>query len=346
MRGDLRVELPEGTMVGYAEVGDPAGPPVVYLHGSPSSRLEVGLPGIREAAEDLGCRVLAPDRPGMGLSTFRRYTVGSYPRLVRSFADALGLGQFAVIGVSGGGKYACACAWGLPDRVTRVALVSSTCSFELPGARATWNADDRRLYRLADWTPWLVRLFFAKVARDVRHDRDALFSSVERTVGTADREVLAAEGFREALDRDAGEAFRQGGRGAAHDLTLEARPWGVPFERIQVPIEVWHGGADRVVSPEQSRILVRALPLATDHFVPGEGHFSLVARHARAILQSVVGEAGEAAPRRLQRGGATIDPRVRGESHNAVVYEAAIGRAFEHVAVSARIKVDTVRAAT
>ncbi len=293
MRGDLRVELPDGTTVGYTEAGDPAGPPVAYLHGSPSSRLEVGLPGFCEAAEDLGFRVLAPDRPGIGLSTASRYSVADYPRHVRDFADAVGLGRFAVIGVSGGGKYACACAWRLPDRVTRVALVSSTCSFDLPGARATWNADDRRLYRLADWAPWLVRLVFAKVARDVRRDRDALFPAVERTVGDADKEVLASEGFREALGRDASEAFRQGGRGPAHDLTLEARPWGVPLERIQAPIEIWHGDEDRVVSPEQSRILARALPLATEHFVPGEGHFSLVARHAQAILQSVAGEAGE-----------------------------------------------------
>jgi pimeloyl-ACP methyl ester carboxylesterase len=289
MRSDLSVQLPDGTTVGYAEAGDAAGPSVMYLHGSPSSRLELGLPGIAQAADDLGFRVLAPDRPGIGLSPFYRYSIADYPRLVRSFADVVGLGQFAVIGVSGGGKYACACAWGLPDRVTRAALVSSTCSFDLPGARATWNAEDRRLYRLAEWTPWLVRLLFAKVARDVRRDLDALFPAVERSVGAADKEVLAVRGFREALNRDTAETFRQGARGPAHDLTLEARPWGVPFERIQVPIEIWHGEEDRVVSPEQSRILARTLPLVTDHFVPGEGHFSLVARHARAIMQSVVG---------------------------------------------------------
>lgn len=288
MRSDLRVELPDGTMIGYAEAGDPAGPPVMYLHGSPSSRLEVGLPGIREAAEGLGLRVLAPDRPGIGLSTYRRYSIADYPRLVRSVADALGLGRFAVVGVSGGGKYACACAWALPDRVTRAAVVSSTCSFDMPGARATWDAEDRRLYRIADWAPWLVRLFLAKVARDLRRDPDALFSSVERRVGEADREVLALPGFREALDRDMAEAFRQGGRGPAHDLTLEARPWGVPLERTEVPIEIWHGEDDRVVSPEQSRILARALPLATEHFVPGAGHFSLFARHVEEIVQSVL----------------------------------------------------------
>ena len=78
--------------------------------------------------------------------------------------------------------------------MTRVALVSSTCSFDLPGARATWNAEDRRLYRIADRAPWLVHLFLAKVARRCRRDPDALFATVERSVGPADKEVLAAPG--------------------------------------------------------------------------------------------------------------------------------------------------------
>lgn len=297
MRSDLRVELPDGTVVGYAEAGDPAGPPVMYLHGSPSSRLEVDLPGIRETADDFGLRVVAPDRPGMGLSPFHRYSIADYPRLVRSLADALGLDRFAVVGVSGGGKYACACAWGLPDRVARVALVSSTCSFDLPGARTTWSAEDRRLYRVADRAPWLVRVFLAKVARDVGRNPDAFFATVQRSVGAADNEVLAAREFREALARDMNEAFLQGGRGPAHDLTLEARPWGVPLERIEVPVELWHGEDDRVVSPDQARILARVLPLVAEHYVPGEGHFSLFARHARAIMESVIGGSADGAPK-------------------------------------------------
>ncbi len=49
-----------------------------------------------------------------------------------------------------------------------------------------------------------------------------------------------------------------------------------------------------------------------------------------------------AAPRRIQRDGETIDPRVRGESYKVDVYEDAIGRAFEHVAVSSTLKASTV----
>ncbi len=287
LRSDLQIELPDGNQVGYAEAGDPDGPPVLHLHGTPGSRLEVCFPAARQAAEDLSVRLISLDRPGMGLSTFRRFAIADYPRMVRDFADALGLGQFAVTGLSGGGKYACACAWQLPDRITRAALVSSTCSFDLPGAKATVNNEDRLVYTIANWAPWLLRLMFAKFTHDARHNPAALISVLPK-LGPADREILAGEDFRQAFSRDLAEAFRQGGRGLALDYMLEARPWGVPLSQIRVPIEVWHGDDDRLVSPQASRILASVLPDATTHFVPEEGHLLDASDHAKDVLQSVL----------------------------------------------------------
>ena len=287
MRADLRVRLADGTEVGYAEVGTPDGHPVLHLHGTPGSRLEVGIPAARRAAEDLGVRLIAPDRPGVGLSPFRRFSLREYPQLVRGFADALGLDRFAVTGVSSGGKYACACAWGLPERVTRAVLASSTCSVDLPGAKATWSTDDRLVYTLAGRAPWLLRLMFAKFTHDVRRDPTAVFSMM-KNLGPADQAILGREDFRRAFAANVAEAFRQGSRGPAHDYTLEARPWGVPIDQIRVPIEIWHGEDDRLVSPQASRILAAALPGAITHFVPGEGHLLLAGHHAKAALQSAL----------------------------------------------------------
>jgi len=287
MRADLRVRLADGTEVGYAEVGTPDGHPVLHLHGTPGSRLEVGIPAARRAAEDLGVRLIAPDRPGVGLSPFRRFSLREYPQLVRGFADALGLDRFAVTGVSSGGKYACACAWGLPERVTRAVLASSTCSVDLPGAKATWSTDDRLVYTLAGRAPWLLRLMFAKFTHDVRRDPTAVFSMM-KNLGPADQAILGREDFRRAFAANVAEAFRQGSRGPAHDYTLEARPWGVPTGQIRVPIEIWHGEDDRLVSPQASRILAAALPGASTHFVPGEGHLLLAGNHAKAALQSAL----------------------------------------------------------
>jgi pimeloyl-ACP methyl ester carboxylesterase len=287
VRAELRVRLADGTSVGYAEAGDPGGHPVLHLHGTPGSRLEVSIPAARRAADDLGVRLIAPDRPGVGLSPFRRFSIRGYPQLVRSFAAALGLERFAVTGVSSGGKYACACAWGLPDLVTRAVLASSTCPVDLPGARATWSTDDRLVYTLAGRAPWLLRLMFAKLVHDVRRDPTAIFPLMKH-LGPADQDILGREDFRQMFAQNAAEAFRQGSRGPAHDYRLEARPWGVPLGQIQVPIEIWHGEDDRLVSPQASRILAAAVPGATAHFVPGEGHLLLAGNHAKDALQSAL----------------------------------------------------------
>jgi pimeloyl-ACP methyl ester carboxylesterase len=63
----------------------------------------------------------------------------------------------------------------------------------------------------------------------------------------------------------------------------------VPLGQIQVPVEIWHGEDDRLVSPQQSRILAAALPGATTHLVAGQGHLLLAGGHAKAALQSALG---------------------------------------------------------
>jgi pimeloyl-ACP methyl ester carboxylesterase len=133
----------------------------------------------------------------------------------------------------------------------------------------------------------MTRLMVAKAARDVRRDPTSLFSMLEK-LGPADKEILARADFRQALSRNWTEAFRTGSRGPAHDLTLEARPWAVPLDKIQVPIEIWCDDDDRAVSPQQSRILADALPHSSTYFVPGEGHLLLAGNCAKDILQSVL----------------------------------------------------------
>ena len=143
-------------------------------------------------------------------------------------------------------------------------LASSTCSFDLPGARATWSNDDRLVYTFASRAPWLFGLMFAKFIHDVRRDPAAIFPMMQ-SLGPADQEILGREDFRQMFAQNVAEAFRLGGRGPA----LEARPRGVPLGQIQVPIEIWHGEYDRLVSPQASRILAAALPGANTHRARG-----------------------------------------------------------------------------
>src|SRR5438309_1811387 len=111
------IKLRDGRTLAYAEYGDPAGTPVIFFHGTPGSRL-MAAPAWKD--ESLGLRIIAPDRPGFGLSTYRpNRTILNWASDVAELADALKLDKFIVAGVSGGGPHSLACAHELPDRVLR-----------------------------------------------------------------------------------------------------------------------------------------------------------------------------------------------------------------------------------
>jgi pimeloyl-ACP methyl ester carboxylesterase len=138
--GVPRIEPPrhEGTVrvgrrrvLGYAEFGDPGGRLVVWNHGTPGARRQIPIVG-RRAAERLGIRLVCIERPGVGDSTDHRYrNVHEWADDVATLVDELGHDDFAVVGLSGGGPYALACAAalavietieadGLLDRATRI----------------------------------------------------------------------------------------------------------------------------------------------------------------------------------------------------------------------------------
>ena len=97
---------------------------MLFFHGFGSSRV------VRHPDDSIAARLGHPhDR---GRSSRNRAVDGDagrrlldWPADVRQLADELGLERFAILGWSGGGPYALACAWSMPDRVAAVGLISS-----------------------------------------------------------------------------------------------------------------------------------------------------------------------------------------------------------------------------
>ena len=281
-----RLRLRNGRALGYAEYGDPGGYPVMHFHGWPSSRFEGHRPAIDEIAERLHARIIIADRPGIGLSDYQAYTIASWPDIVSEVADQLKLERFAVMGLSSGGKFVVACAWKIPQRLTHATVVSGNVPLDLPGVKATLSKQDNQLYGLADKTPWLLRLMLWKVARDVRKNPASVLSLFTE-VSEPDREAFARPDVKQVFGEMVVESFRQGTRGAALDIKLEARPWGFPLQDVRMPIDIWHGEADGIVEIEQARLLAKALSNAQTHFVPNEGHTLIVNRY-EDILSTIV----------------------------------------------------------
>ena len=110
-----------------------SGPPVVILHGT-GDPAGFFLP-LLEALD--GVRVLAPDRPGIGLSDPVELPIHGYRDAAVSWLDglldALDLQTTALVGHSGGGVWALWYALARPERVTRLVLMGVPT---MPGTRA------------------------------------------------------------------------------------------------------------------------------------------------------------------------------------------------------------------
>ena len=271
------LRLRDGRNLGYAVFGDPGGKPGFYLHGFPGSRLESRIADATAAR--LGICIIAPDRPGFGLSDFKPgRTITEWPDDLVELADALGIAGFPVMGLSGGGPYTAACALRIPHRLTSVAFVSSMAPVHVPGAKDGMSRQSRAFFALAQRLPWITRFAMWWMGRQANQHPGRLLDSMSVGLPQADRTVLARPEVRITLEDDIAEAFRQGSRGAAWELALLSRPWGFRLRDIDMDVHLWHGEADVNVPPAMGRYLARAIPNCRARFYPSEGHLLAVAR--------------------------------------------------------------------
>jgi pimeloyl-ACP methyl ester carboxylesterase len=286
--------LSDGRLLGYDEYGDPAGTPVLFFHGFGSSRI-VRHPDDRIAGE-LGLRMLAVDRPGIGLSTRqpgRRLL--DWPHDVAELVDRLGIGRFAIAAWSGGGPYALACAWALQPRVSSIGLISAPAPLAgVAGARGYTYRHHRAASRAADHAPWIIRLAMWRWSRAQRNDPEGKLDDAIAGMVSADREILGDPNLRAVMIANALEMCRQGHAGLYDEALIMARPWGFPIEGVAVPVRIWHGEVDTSVPVGMGHYLAATMPTVRATFFPGEGHH-LVYDRWREILAEVAAMAGRGA---------------------------------------------------
>src|SRR5438552_13625689 len=103
-RTDMLV-LSHGATIALSEYGDPAGTPVFFCHGWPSSRTMAELTD--DAARDLDVRIISADRPGISRSAFQaNRKLLDWPPVLQQLADHLAIERFHMLAISGGAPYA------------------------------------------------------------------------------------------------------------------------------------------------------------------------------------------------------------------------------------------------
>lgn len=282
-------KLPDGRMLGYDDHGPPSGNPIFFFHGTPGTRLNWYLFGSEELTQKLNIRIISLDRPGLGLSDFqagRQFC--DWPGDVIALADALEFARFTVLGYSGGGPYAAACALHIPERLTSVGIVSGVGPHNVPGLTDGIAPENLRFTQLARDKPWLSRLAYRLGGVMVRYMPGRLITQAMTALPEADRAVLAKPEAQEVFISMLKDAMRSGARGAQWDTALMVSPWDFRPQHIAMKVYLWYGERDRNVSPAMGRYLAETLPNSDARFYPSEGHLSLIVNHVEEILRALV----------------------------------------------------------
>jgi pimeloyl-ACP methyl ester carboxylesterase len=204
--------------------------------------------------------------------------------------DRFEIDRAFVIGGSGGGPHALACAALLPERVIAAATVASLAPF---------NADG--LDFLAGTGPENVEEFTAAV-----HGKEELQSYLEREIvplatlsgeeiasslggliSGPDRAVLTGP-FADAMARQQRDAVRSGIWGWFDDDMAFIQDWGFDLEAIRLPVTLWHGEEDLMSPLAHGRWLAARIPGIRTRIEPGAGHISIAVSSYGLILDSLL----------------------------------------------------------
>jgi pimeloyl-ACP methyl ester carboxylesterase len=283
---DSSVPTPDGRTLAVQEAGDPNGTPVLYLTGSPSSRLIYREDS--ETALRCGVRLLSYDRPGYGGSSRQAgRTVASCAADVRAIAAGFGIERLGVYGISGGGPHALACAALLGELVPAVAVLASVAPWGADGldffdGMGEANIEDTELY-FSD-----VKASRAKCEADrteaLEADTEGAIEGMRSLLSSVDADALTGE-----LGHYMVEAMQLGLAPSADgwwdDGVAHLSPWGFELDSITTPVLLLHGREDRFVPFGHGQWLAAHVPGAEARLTDGDGHLTLTGNHLDEVFR-------------------------------------------------------------
>ena len=267
------ITLPDGRNIGYTTIGK--GDPIIYFHGTASSRLEAYLLKKLTTIEKL--KIIAFDRPGYGLSTYKhRKNIRDLNNDLNILADHLDIDKFSVLGWSGGGVFALAYMTCFPQRVTRGVIAGTP---DLPFDAST--AHNMPFIKYVMKIPLAGTLAMRNMRRQVLKAGSAnafLRSShgkqMLHTCSNRDLAFFFDPVWMSLMYQSIVEAFRQRNsvKTIIEEHMLFSNPWNLPFKNIANKLQVWHGTEDKNCSVKNAYGITHRIEDCILEVFPRQGH--------------------------------------------------------------------------
>jgi pimeloyl-ACP methyl ester carboxylesterase len=270
------MRLEDGRTLAWSEWGNRDGLPVLFCTGAAMS----GYLGFGAAeVDELGIRLLAVDRPGLGSSDpHPGKTFASWTDDMRQLISRCELRGATAVGFSQGAPFALALA--ADGLAVAAAVVSGQDELAHPSLAPLLHPDVNAMVEAVRLDAAAFEQYFAGMATE-----DGLWQLIRSMSAECDRAVYANDRFGEALRRALREGFAQGAAGYARDLVNAMGSWPFRLEQVRAPVDLWYGLKDTstVHSPDFGATMHARLPSAFRIADPDEGG-SILWTRSRDIL--------------------------------------------------------------
>lgn len=285
MQTDQTIQLSDGRILGYAEYGDLLGFPIFYFHGGQESRLSSKF--MDSTAKKLNIRIISPDRPGIGISTFdenRQFL--DWENDMAQLADALGLITYSVFGLSGGAPHVLACVLSDSSRIENASIISGATPYHYKGTLKGMWLPIKLIH-------WLASMKKEKLLRKfIQNDCDGLVNTPEKRIAQfqkylpkPDKDLMNTHpAYGWEFIEGSKESYRQGIEAVVQEWKLYVSDWQINLNSIDFPINLWYGAADKMAPMHRGHYYDDKLQNSTLKVMENEGHFSLIRNHLEDIL--------------------------------------------------------------
>lgn len=282
---EKELQLLDGRQIGFAEYGDEDGYPIVYVHGTPSSRVHPLTSAMDDIVKRQGLkiRVLSFERPGYGLSSEAEdYSLDKWVKDIEELTKQLKLERFSVLGVSGGGPYALAISALLPLKVDKTAIIAGLGPVYLPELFEVLPKYEKESALAAIHAPEKIEEYIAQV----REDSKGFVEHLLYQLPVEDRAKIPqsmADVYVLTLTEASKNAF-----GMINDYRIFQQPWPFSLDDINVPIAFFHSDADEMVPLAHSEYLAKRINQAALNKLEGFSHFSVMFAALPGVLKFIL----------------------------------------------------------
>ncbi len=282
------VKLSDHRVLEYTEFGDARGYPIFYIHGAGAGSA-LFAKSLDSSARERGIRVIAPNRPGIGNSTFKKNrTLLSGSDDLKQLRQHLEILEYSLLSESGGSAFALAEAFNRDQGLRDVHIVSGVSSQYADFSKIRLTLMNKILLWIFKKVPEKTHNSMLQKTRDsLLKDPARFFTQLSKRYRGPDLELIGSTEYQDIFKESVILALRQDLSAPLLDMKLALNEWPFDLGGIDTPVTLWHGEKDQSAPLFMAKYLNTSLENSQLKCFPGEGHISLLSNQCDEILRVI-----------------------------------------------------------